>query len=88
MKRIILFKRDLRSQIKHAKFVRGKDDWESIKSFPYTPVDEHIPPQNIPHDIYNKDYYNFGNQGRDSHVHYDDKFFQLRQWQHLHLVPK
>ncbi len=88
MKSLLLFRRDLRAQIKHVKLMRTKDDWDSIKAFPYAPVDEHEEPE-APHEIYNRDHYHFGNQGRDAdEVHHDDKFFQLRQWQHLHIVPK
>jgi hypothetical protein len=87
MKRLLIHRRDIRIQLKGNRYTRSKDDWESIKSFPYNPSDEHEEPTEIPHDVYNKDYYHFGFKALSDDSHPDNKFFLYRQWQHLYLIP-
>ncbi len=76
----------------NALFARSKDEWQSIKSFPYNPMDEHEEPSQdeMVREIFDKEYYKFGFRAMtDKHLHDNlDKFNQFRQWQHLYATPK
>ncbi len=70
---------------------RSKNDWESSKSYPYNPVDEHTPPssEDIVKEYFDKNYYKFNYKSRlADHHEKEDMFNKFREFQHLYVHPK
>jgi hypothetical protein len=70
---------------------RSREEWESIKSYPFDMVDEHEEPEDeeIVREIFDRNYYQFMNKGRFADAHGDvDQFGKARMWQHLYITPK
>lgn len=74
----------------NARYARTKNDWDSIKSFPYNPIDEHEEPkqEDIIREIFDRDYYKFGFKASADRHDEVDMYNQYRQWQHLYVHPK
>jgi hypothetical protein len=84
--------RHLRSGInkKSTLLTRSKNDWDSIKSYPYNPVDEHVEPkdEDIVRELLDNNYYAFSYKARYADSHGDpDQFINYRRWQHLYTHP-
>ena len=70
---------------------RGRNDWESIKSYPYDLNDEHEQPKDdqFVKEVFEKHYYHFYDKAETADTHLDkSKFFEYRQWQHLYSFPE
>ncbi len=70
---------------------RGRDEWDSIKTFPYDLPDEHVEPKDdeFVREVFEKHYYHFHDKAQVADTHIErSKFFEYRQWQHLYTSPE
>ncbi len=70
---------------------RGRDEWDSIKAFPYDLPDEHVEPKadEFVREVFEKHYYHFHDKAQNADAHIEkSKFFEYRQWQHLYSAPE
>jgi hypothetical protein len=70
---------------------RGKDDWDSIKAFPFDNPEHNVEPkqEDFVREVYERHYYPFHNHAKyaDHHGH-RSMFAEYRQWQHLYQNPE
>jgi hypothetical protein len=70
---------------------RSRDEWDSIKAYPYDLPDEHEEPKNdeFVREVFERHYYHFHDKARIADTHLNkNKFFEYRQWQHLYTAPE
>jgi hypothetical protein len=70
---------------------RGRDDWDSIKLFPFDNQEYNIEPKQdeFVREVFEKNYYHFHNKAYYADLHEEKNMFaQYRQWQHLYANPE
>jgi hypothetical protein len=70
---------------------RGRDDWDSVKTFPFDNPEYNIEPKQdeFVREVFEKHYYHFTDHASiaDSH-HEKNAFSKYREWQHLYSNPE
>jgi hypothetical protein len=73
------------------RLTRGRDDWDSIKTYPFDNPEYNIEPKQdeFVREVFEKNYYHFYDKASAADSHGDvDKFFKYREWQHLYSFPE